>query len=185
MSISLVFDKVRDHVLNERSFHFRLILIVDGFHGVDCRLIRFICQSCSLIYMTILNIFDLVLQFQVILLRFEEPRFTHVAILRKLRDIGYHFREVQLSYFECLQPVCAFGQAFKVYMAKPGVDPSKQNLVLRAVCTLNRLCRSIDCFIVKRICLLSFWLTCLLCLFYACLDIVKGESRLDLVVELL
>ena len=91
-----------------------------------------------------------------------------------------------LRYFEYLQPVLAFGQAFKEYVAKPGVDPSKQNLlVLRAFCALDRLCRRIDCFKVKRICLLSFWLTCLLCLFDECLDIVQGESRLNLVVELL
>ena len=185
MSISLVFDKVRDHVLNERGFHFRLIRIVHGFHGGDCRLIRFICLSCLLINLTFLNLFDLVLQFQIILLRFEEPRFTHVLILRQLLDIGNHFREVLLRYFELVQPVSAFGQASKEYMAKPGVDSSKQDLVLRAVCALDRLCRSIDCLKVNRICLLSFWLTCLLCLFDACLDIVQGESRLNLEVELL
>ena len=162
-SFSRVFDKVLNHVLNELYLHLRLILLVLGFHGVDCRLIRFICLSCRLIYLTFLNLFYLILQFQVTLLRFEEPRFYHVAILRKLPDIGNHFREVPLRYFEFLQPVRAFGQAFKEYVAKPGVDPSKQNLlVLRAYCALDRLCRCIDCFKVKRICLLSFWLTCLL-----------------------
>ena len=99
--------------------------------------------------------------------------------------MGNHFREVFLRYFEILQPVRAFGQAFKEYMAKLGVDSSKQNRALRAFCAQDRFCRSIDCFKVQWICLLSFWLTCLLCLFDACLDNEQRESRLNLVVELL
>ena len=90
-----------------------------------------------------------------------------------------------LRFFELLQLVLAFGQAFEEYMAKPGVDSSKQNLVLRAFCALDRFGRSINCFYVKRICLLRLRLTCLLCLFDARLDRVQRESRLNHVVELL
>ena len=92
---------------------------------------------------------------------------------------------MHLRFFELLQLVLAFGQAFEEYMAKPGVDSSKQNPVLHAFRALDRFGRSINCFNVKRICLLRFWLTCLLCLFDARLDHVQRESRLNLVVELL
>ena len=48
-SFSRVFDKGLDHVPDELYLHFRLILLVLEFHGVDCRLIHFICLSCRLI----------------------------------------------------------------------------------------------------------------------------------------
>lgn len=43
------FDKGLDHVPNELYLHLRLILLVLEFHGVDCRLILFICLSSRLI----------------------------------------------------------------------------------------------------------------------------------------
>ena len=84
----ILWDKVLDHILDEFGLQLRLILIVLLFQGDNCRLIRFLCLLCRLVYIALFYRVDFLLQLQVVLLRSKEPRFNQglVFILSELLD---------------------------------------------------------------------------------------------------